>query len=613
VTIDDSVVLPDDASRLRAKLPRSRPACVTIEGHLFIDRGFAGSTLLDQPESIIVTGDVRVRDTELTDLSALRVFTEVGASLVIEDNAQLESVDGLDALTLVGDDFHVEANHALEQLQGPELLARVGGDIRIEKNSMLRAIAGFDRLTHLADYDNRWDRPRPGGVSDQPPQSRSSGEPIDPHLIVAENAELEQIEGFRRLTDIDGDIRLTDNPKLSDITGFESLEFMTGRLEVRDSPQLVDISALVRPSCLASVVLENTGLADLSDFGEVYELGAVELRNNPKLRSIGGLRDQLAVRGPVQIADNPALVDLDEFWGLPSIGQGGVNGHDISEYRDTVNARCSPTEFEQTYGHVTLEGNDALQSIGEAPIGFIAGDLVVRANDSLSTIDGFSELGAIGGEFRVEANPKLAAINGFEQLSGIEGGIFVEQNPRLTAIDGFGSADSLGVSDSFDSRNVEQIDLRVAFNPKLSRIDAFGQVDGKLSGIELVENPALNRFVGLSGVYALDWLTIEGNGLSSLDFTGSIDRIEGDLNVSSNSDLAIMDGFGALTNVEGSLRIEANAALTGLRGLANLEEVRNGLYVRDNPSLPGCEATWLEQSVEAASYVVVDNNATSCD
>ncbi|QDG49520.1 hypothetical protein FIV42_01840 [Persicimonas caeni] len=606
--IDGSFVLPDDAGALRSQMDAERANCVTIVGNLFVDRGFQGIRLLEAPNQIHVLGDVRVGGTDLEDLSGLSGLAEVNGDLVVEQNDRLRTDAGLDSVARIGGDYHVVGNASLVAVQGPANLSQVAGDIHIERNGALETIAGFDRLQLLADYRGPSARPQASGIADEPPESRGGDGPIDPHLIVDDNASLEEIRGFRRLTDIDGDIRLTNNPKLSRVAGFESLEFMTGALEVRNSPQLTDVTALTRVSCLAEVVLENTGLADLGSFRDLYELGRVELRDNPKLQSLAGLREQVAVRGPVRVTDNPALTDVAQLWGIETLGQDslGFDAELPDDYEDTPNYLCSPTIPDETYGHLHVEGNDALQSLGDTPVRRINGDLLVRGNDALTTIDGFTQLAVLDGEVRIEDNAKLASIDGFDDLARLPRGLVVQNNPRLTALDGFANVRRLG------EITVDAV-IHIGFNPKLSRIDALGALATVEGGIELRENPALERFTGMNRVERLGWLTVEGNGLSRIDFAAGLKFVDGDLTVSSNERLQTMDGLGALSNVDGHLRIETNATLTDLRGLSNLLSVDQGLYVRDNASLPGCEVAWLEESVESVSYVVAENNASSCE
>jgi hypothetical protein len=85
----------------------------------------------------------------LTSLTGLSSLTSVGSNLRIENNANLTNIQALSALTRTGNNLQISGNGSLRGLTGLSSLASVGGDLRIENNASLTNIQALSALTRI--------------------------------------------------------------------------------------------------------------------------------------------------------------------------------------------------------------------------------------------------------------------------------------------------------------------------------------------------------------------------------------------------------------------------------------------------------------------------------
>ena len=570
--------LPRQASELGVYLGQERTrACLVIDGDLVITQDAPKTEMLSRFDQVDVRGDVRVSGAQgLATLSSLRTLSQVSGDMLIEDNPQLERLDdGLAQVSLIEGDLHIVRNPSLKSVNGVNALERIGGDLIVEQNDALTSIQGFSSLALIAEYPDTESRP-PSAVEQERRHSRR--QVVDPHLIVRQNPSLQQVSGFVRLTDIDGDLRLEDNPELEHIEGFGSLEFVTGTLSVRHSPKITNLRPLVRTSCLRDVVLERTGISDLSAFESVIEIGGLELLDNPNLTSLVGPQALFRIAGPVRIDSNPVLSDLDNFFGLqtfpaqPTSFTGEPDG-----YSRTPNHWCVALSDEaRDYGHITVRHNNALKSLGQLQLTRL-GTLTLEGNDALGTLGGFDELESLDGDLIVRDHAALKRIEGFEALTRFGGDLRLSGNAQLTALAAFDKLESIDGSFILED------------SPEMTQLNA---------------GPRFKR-IGRD-------LRLRRTGLEDLDALAPLQRVGGDLAVAENPRLATLNDFPALSNIDGALRIESNQELRQIRTFEKLKTIRGGLYVQDNPALPSCEAEVLVQSIEQLAFSLLENNGPAC-
>jgi hypothetical protein len=573
-TVMGPVVFPNDLARVDNILGDA--ACARIDGNLTVRGDVTTLGKIEYLDELRVDGRVVVSNTtSWTDLKRLRAITEVGEDVVIEQCDGLESTAGMDRLRIVGGDFRVSQNPDLRMVEGPRRLWQIGSDLIIEENPVLCDVIGFDGLQYIAEYTSEEDRPEAAGAfGGTSPEFRRDGV-IDPHIIITDNPQLRRIEGFGGLTDIDGDIRFERNDELSVVKGFEQLEFMTGKIIIRDQPFLQNIDAIVRMSCVREVILENTALTDLSAFDEVWEIGRLELVNNDGLAGVGGLREELRLRGPVIVQDNSSLRTLAGFGNIESLDMSRDFEREVNAiYRDTPNAFCVDTGLRDGESDLTIEGNPVLEELGMNNLRRMSGTLIVRDNDTLPDLSGLDGLWRVFGDVIIEDNDGMRAIAGLNPLERLAPG-----------------------------------DIIISGNAALERLDGFGEINDIDGNMTIEANPALERIEAFRNLRELDALTIRDNAVVDLGGLTRVDELDA-LEVSNNPNLVALDDFASLRTVWKELRIENNASLQSI-AMPALETV-DGIVVRDNPNLSTCDLVELLGQLWTPEYIKFDGDLDTC-
>lgn len=567
--VSGPVMLPSDVARIDAAIDGAD--CLRIDGNLTI-RGEIGSLgRFEELEQIRVSGRTVVSVSGgATDLTLLAGLTHVEGDFVVEESVGLVSTEGLLRLQRVGGDFRISGNDDLRLVHGPKTLRQIGADLIVEDNPVVCDMTGFDGLQYIAEYDDVGERPDPAGeFGGTNPETRPGI--VDPHIIVTDNPQLKRIEGFGGLTDIDGDIRLERNDELVTIRGFEQLEFMTGRLVIRDQPFLQNIDALVRPSCLREVVLENTGLTDFTAFSEVWEIGRLEVVDNDGLAGLGGFREELRLRGPVIVSGNEALRNMSGLGGVVTIDRDRDGSRNLpSIYRETANALCVETSGSDETSDLIIEGNGALEVLGLTRLEEIQGDLIVRGNATIADLSGLAAVRRISGDFVVEENALLREVAGFDGIRTLVG-TFV-----------------------------------VADNPALQRLDGFNNLDLILGEMTIVGNASLRSMEGFRVLAEVDSLVVTSNGVTDLDAFAALKEARS-IDISDNPDLEQMNDFVSLETVEEDLRVENNPSLLAVE-LVKLSAA-GGVVIQNNPNLSQCDVEALIDGV-LLNYALIEDNGS---
>jgi uncharacterized coiled-coil protein SlyX len=102
-------------------------AFITTAPSVAIMGGIADDFMLDWAANgvEVITGDVTIRNSLLTDITGLNALTSVGGYLRIESNAALTTISGLNALTSVGGYLYIYSNAALTSSAIDQGLARL--------------------------------------------------------------------------------------------------------------------------------------------------------------------------------------------------------------------------------------------------------------------------------------------------------------------------------------------------------------------------------------------------------------------------------------------------------------------------------------------------------
>lgn len=150
-----------------------------------------------------VVGDLRIKQSSLSNLDSLSRLRSVSGTLEISANVQLEDVKGLSRLSSVGA-LEVRDNRELDSLSGLERL-QSAASVVISGNPELETLQGLQQLEHVQS------------------------------LSLERNGIYETI-GLERLSEV-GSLVIRDNPRLISLRGFKGLRRATS-IDIQRNPRL---------------------------------------------------------------------------------------------------------------------------------------------------------------------------------------------------------------------------------------------------------------------------------------------------------------------------------------------------------------------------------------
>jgi len=216
-------------------------------------------------------------------------LTEIADDLVVRNCPNLTSLLGLDAITSVGDLFIIE-NTGISSVSTDAypLILQSAGTIEFDNNdNLISCIAQFpdlDFVDNIYFYNNDALQ----GVADF----------YDPGTI--------------------NSLRVRNNPNLTVVNGFSSTSTVDFVIEFEDNPMLDFIPTFNTLLSVTFVVIDNTALTSLDDFGNVETGGAIFIANNTQLSSITAFASLTGLVGvdfnySLGITENPALTEVTGF------------------------------------------------------------------------------------------------------------------------------------------------------------------------------------------------------------------------------------------------------------------------------------------------------------
>lgn len=99
-----------------------------------------------------ITGKLRIKGADITDLSKLADLREVTKNLeIIDSNTSLVSIEGLNSLQKVGGNLWIRRNQLLESVEPLQSLTEVGGNMYFYENDAITSLEGFNSLVEVGD------------------------------------------------------------------------------------------------------------------------------------------------------------------------------------------------------------------------------------------------------------------------------------------------------------------------------------------------------------------------------------------------------------------------------------------------------------------------------
>lgn len=260
-------------------------------------------------------------------------------------------------------------------------------------------------------------------------------------LILQQNLQLRSLAGLERVVNLP-ELVVTLNPELASLDGLNASGLQA--LLLYSDPALAELSAVASVTRLDSVVLYETGVADLSPLAGLRSTESLDLFNNPALVDASALSG-LERADDISVRNNPALAVLPSFVSFtqqpntitirdnPELESLVLDFSNAPAQRYAIDDRAPPGEGEGA-GYVLgidvldIRRNAKLASIS-VPAGLTKAHLVLAsANPSLTSVDlgSLSELGQLS----IDVNPSLTqvAIGALARVSFLQ----IIDNPLLS-------------------------------------------------------------------------------------------------------------------------------------------------------------------------------------
>ena len=577
-----------------------------------------------------ITKNLHIYNNDLLNrLDAFRQLNFIGGNFKLDHNDVLESLD-FPALQSIGETFFFYNNNSLENLGNFSALQSIGGHLFIIYNELLLSLS-LPNLTSIGITSDALDAYVPSLnlykssasiiVEKNPALSLCStlekfldggthavegeiyinnnaanpecnnNQPINPvymgNIIVRTQTEVDVLddEGMalynKNIHKIVGSVNILEiwgtNDPITDISVFNNIDTITGNIIVQN---LTALDALSKEDT------ENPnnyiGLGALKHVGELFTL-----EHNTSLETLGNFNQLQSIGKYFSVLDNDALLSIDVFPNLTSIGTG-------ESWVPSQNQVITNTS------------------------------IVVEDNDNLavcSTLEKFLDGGmyAVEGEVHINNNAANPECNNNQPINPVyTGNIIVRTQTEVDALDDEG----MPLHDGNIHKVVGSVNILEIWgtNDPITDISVFSNVD-TITGNIIVQN-----------LTALDALSKENPenpnnyiGLGALKYVGELFILE------HNTSLETLGNFNQLQFIGKYFSVLDNDALLSIDVFPNLTSIGTGeswvpsqnqvitntsIVVEDNDNLAVCST--LEKFLDGGMYAVegevhINNNAAGCN
>ncbi len=231
---------------------------------------------------------------------------------------------------------------------------------------------------------------------------------------------------------------ITSLAKLGDLTEVNELEIVDTSLTSIDTKKQLKVWSSL-------LVSGNTKLAALNNLAVKKWEGATQgapftvtynVRNNPLLANLEGLKYIQTVDGDLRLTDNAKLGAI-EFGELTRVGGAIV-----------ITGSGAPSiGFAQLtqVGRVEIGSNPALTSIRGFSATSIGGDFILRGNPQLTQLGTMSALTSISGALTIDDNDALVDLTGLTgTMHHVSGAVTITGNANLTGLGSLSHATAMG-------------------------------------------------------------------------------------------------------------------------------------------------------------------------
>ncbi|MBP6398308.1 MAG: hypothetical protein KA340_10530, partial [Saprospiraceae bacterium] len=538
-------------------------------------------------------------------------LTTVG-TISISENELMDTIDAFNEVDTLFSTFSIHFMKKLEVVRACEKLKYCGNTISLnfDYSPNIKSIPTFDQLqfvksdftitgVNLISYDGLQ-------ILDSLGSRLILAFPLATHFQLAPNARfindlnltncpnLTSLEGFDHLISA-GKIAL-NLPALTQLCPFPNLEKTSLGLFLL-LPQLPNFDAFVNLKEAGDIYLSANKATDIQFAPLLQRVNGPMKLYGFKTQSFNHFNQLMEVKGELDI-NLTEITYLPEFDLLQYVKSLNINGtfnlkriegfnklHTIKENLGIYNQSVvdSIFGFQQLKfcgGSFTLSGNKTLVYLTDFPLLDTLGQLSLRDNYKLPTLNGFNQLRYLYNNqlfsFYVYNCFALASVNGFENLDYC-GEINIVNSVGLKKIDGF--------------NNLREVNGNITFD---SRIDALPNFDN----LEIVRGK----------------LNISSPTLLKLPSFQKLHSILGDLRILSVIKVPELGPWPALRIVKGMITIGNAALITQINGLRKVDPTQvTRLEIYGNTLLSMCNNRFVCGYLALNKPYQLTNNAPGCN
>jgi len=350
-------------------------------------------------DSFVVTGALRIKGTELADLTDLAGLHAVGGDLTVEGNDFLKSLSGLEGVKHIGDDLQIVRNTSLVDLTGLESLREVSGDVVITGNVSLLDVRQLSGLGAV------------GGL-----------------ISIRDNPLLASLIGFSGVATVGGSVLIERNGSITTLAGFEKLLSVGQILSIRDNASLETLLGINQLSSAQGIVI--TGNASLLPIEADFLLDQMVARGFSGLKTIENNNfssDLTIVPGSFLVTTIEELEELRSLGGDRFLIDGNltVRGPTIVHMEPllTLVEVTGAVEIDRNPKLINLDGLFSLRTVGKS--------LGVRGNSALRSLTGLNRVRTVKENLIIFRNRQLESLNALRRLQVVGESIEIRQNSVL--------------------------------------------------------------------------------------------------------------------------------------------------------------------------------------
>ena len=552
---------------------------IEVSGGIVIyDIGMTNLSFLSQLKT---TNELTIYENKkLVDLSGLQALQQCGTT-IISSNLSLTSINSFQPNNI--NDLTIAFNPELKAINCFDSLQSIGTLI-INDNMILNSIV-YSGLPLALNVLRIYNQNNLFNLNSFNIKEVAKELNIQNNLVLKEASSLSRIKGLhgivyfdnnQSLTNLDFDsLQVTLNPIVLIVTNHALIErisipnfpnFKLSGLNLRANSELKSFTAPELPSVDYIVIIENKKLSELTSFKNLNIIkSALNISNNASIRDLQFLNKVNTVNN-VTIAGNAILQDLK---GL-----------------DNLVLATS----------ILIEDNDSLKELFSANCLYksVTNDISIINNDKLSGID-FTYNIIRFNQLNIQENDELTYIKLGEIIASNPIQINITDNANLLEI---------------EANQIQYIkSLNIISNTKLKYLGSYDRLY-KIDFLRIELNPALQILSGLDTlVHVIDLSIVQNDNLKSLKEMHELKQINGDLNISNNSNL--IELFEDVQKVFKNTNITNNAVLTDISGLRNCNKLAN-LVLVNNPNLEECAIQSICDALANNAQIFIYNNNTSC-